>query len=343
MKQSFAEAWRDYRALLLFGFAYVILCCAQILHFGLSPSGLFGWIWLAIRHVLGLSALFLALVMIGGFFREVWRSPANEIPAYKAWVKQYFNGPMFAGACLGFLACFESLFFIMQKATIRFANPYSWDTFFAGLDKSLHFGRYPHEWLMAVFGDRGLDTVLQLFYVGWFFFMYVALGYALFCERDRARRLRFVSCYVLGWCLLGGFVATYFSSAGPIFYHDIYPQLPDIYKPLSDYFTRHRDEVGGFYFLYDNLLLWYRHKAQLVPNAPSAMPSLHAATSTLIVLYAWGINRAVFGIALFCAVGIVISSIYFGFHYAVDSYFSIAAMSLMWWLAGKYARKKVQA
>ncbi|HYD17733.1 MAG TPA: phosphatase PAP2 family protein [Patescibacteria group bacterium] len=342
MKQSFAQAWRDYRLLLLIGLIYDVFAVAQILHFGLSFAGLVGWICLALRHVTGLTLLFLSLVLAGGFLREVGRSPGREIAAYKAWLCAYFNGPVFAGAVIGFIACFQSLFFIMQKATIRFANPYHWDATFAGIDEALHFGRYPGDWLLDAFGGGRFDFLLQMLYVGWFFYMYVALGFALFCEKSSVLRFRFVSCYVLGWYLLGGLAATYFSSAGPVFFHDIYPELPPLYERLGAYLAAHKESLSPFFFLYDNLLMWYRHKAQLVPNAPSAMPSMHAATSTLIALYAFHHGRVLFAVAVLMGLGIVTSSIYFGFHYAIDSYVSILAMGGIWWGTGRVFRRRAE-
>ena len=339
MKQSFQEAWRDYRPLLCFGLLYVVLCLAQIFWVGISAGGVLGWIWTAVRHTVGLSCTFLALVALGGLCRAIWAADFRMREAGRAFAadaRAYLAGPMFAGACIGFLACFTSLFFIMQKATIRFVNPYAWDETFAAWDKALHFGRYPQEWMIDAFGRGGADMFLQICYVGWFFFMYVGLGWALFCERDRLRRLRFVACYVLSWCLLGGFAATWLSSAGPVFYHDVLPQAPDVYKGLKDYLGTQKELLPNIFWLIEHLLEWYRHEAPLVPNAPSAMPSLHAATSTLIVIYAWGAGRGAFVTALFLGVCIVVSSIYFGFHYAIDSYASMAIVGLMWWGVGRW-------
>ena len=66
MKQSFQEAWRDYRPLLCFGLLYVVLCLAQIFWVGISAGGVLGWIWTAVRRTVGLSCTFLALVALGG-------------------------------------------------------------------------------------------------------------------------------------------------------------------------------------------------------------------------------------------------------------------------------------
>lgn len=338
MKQSFQEAWRDYRPLLCFGLLYVVLAVAQLFYVGMSVGGMLGWTWTAVRHTIGLACLFLMLVALGGFAQALCEAKFNLRETGRVFagkVRGYLSGPMFAGACVGFLACFESLFFILQKATIRFVHPYAWDETFAAWDKALHFGRYPHEWMMDAFGG-GMDVFLQLCYVGWFFFMYVGLGWALFCERERMRRLRFVTCYVLSWCLLGGWAATWLSSAGPVFYREVLPDAPDVYKELTDYISAQKEALPNIHWLIEHLLEWYHHKAPLVPNAPSAMPSLHAATSTLIVIYAWGVGRAAFVAALLAGLCIVVSSIYFGFHYAIDSYASAIAVAFMWWATGRW-------
>lgn len=342
MKQSFQQAWRDYRPLLCFGLLYVLLCLAQIFWVGISVKGVLGWTWLAMRHTVGLAYLFLMLFAFGGFVSALCRARFRAKEAGRIFAddaRAYISGPMFAGACLGFVACFESLFFIMQKATIRFVHPYAWDETFAAWDKALHFGRYPQDWMLDAFGG-GADAFLQFCYVGWFFFMYIGLGWALFCERDRLRRLRFVTCYVLSWCLLGGLAATWLSSAGPVFYREVLPDSPDVYKALTDHLAAQKDVIPNIHWLVEKLLEWLRHEAPLVPNAPSAMPSLHAATSTLIVIYAWGVGRFAFAAALAAAVAIVVSSIYFGFHYAIDSYASALFVGFMWWAAGRWIERR---
>lgn len=62
----------------------------------------------------------------------------------------------------------------------------------------------------------------------------------------------------------------------------------------------------------------------------SAFPSVHVAIAALLALYGW--ERGPLWAALsgaYCLI-ILFLSVYLGWHYAVDGYFSILALWLMW-------------
>lgn len=337
MKKSFAESWSDYRLLICLGLCYAIFCCWQAKMLGISTQGLIGWIWLATRHVIALVYIFVMSVMTCVFLRSLYRARWKWGVAgteFGAWIREFLSSHAFVGGVVGLLACYTALFFIIQKGIVRWVHPYAWDQDFERWDKELHGGRHPFEYLLTWFGGRGFDSFLELCYIGWFFFMYIGHGYALFCDRDRWRKLRYVIVFCLSWMLMGGFGAIILSSVCPVFYHHFYPGMADVYKPLTDYLVAHQDDFKGIIFMQEMLLKWHYNPGVIIPNGIAAMPSMHAAISTLIVLYAWSLGRVIFASALICAVLIIISSIYFGFHYAIDSYFSIITICLMWWLTG---------
>ena len=339
MSSSFAQAWQDYKPLLCIGGVYALLCAGLAFWLGISVKGFIGWTWMATRHTIGLAYVFLMLVMLGAFLREICIARCNlrkAGTAFGAWFRGYLAGTAFAGGLCGLLVAYESLFFIIQKSNIRRVNPYAWDQVFGVWDKAVHFGRHPYEYLFALFAGRGFEWYLQGSYVGWFFFMYVGLGFCLFCDADRWRKQQFIAVFFFVWTLLGGVAATVFSSAGPVFCHALYPALPDIYKPLTDYFVKVKDSIGGITYITQSLLEWHRSPGIITPSGLSAMPSMHAAISTLVILYARSVNRYAFALAFIFGGSVIVSSIFFGYHYAIDSYASILAVSLMWWAAGKY-------
>lgn len=346
MKRSFAQAWQDYRLLLCVGALYAVFCSWQAFALGISPKGYFGWVWQSTRQVVVITYIFVFCVTGCAFVREVWRADFRFGKAgaeFAKWLRDYITGPAFAGGCIGVICAYMALFFIIQKSSLRWVLPYAWDPDFARWDKLVHFGRFPQEYLMDWFAGPGFNSLMQLAYLGWFLFMYVGLGYALFCERDRLRKLQFVWVFLLSWALLGGFGATVLSSVGPVYYHHFYPDLPDVYKRLTDYMLANKNDIASVVYIQKKLLAWNYNFAVIVPNGISAMPSMHAAISTLVTLLAFGINRVVFAASLAFAVTVVVSSIYLGFHYAIDSYFSIIAVSFMWWASGRLLKRKVAA
>lgn len=338
METAFARAWRDYRLLLCIGLLYGLFCTWQAFEVGLTVSGYLRWSWMTFRNIVKFVYVFIAILLLCVYAREIFYARGDFKKAgagFGAWLREYIQGDVFAGGMLGLVAAYESVFFILQKATIRWVHPWAWDRQFADWDRIVHFGRHPYEWLLDVFPNGTFDGFMQAAYIGWFGFMYVALGWALFVDRNRLRKLRYVAVFLLAWILLGGLCATALSSSGPAFFLTLNPDQPDIYAGLTAYLAAHHDNLVGIIFVQNKLLEWNLNPAVIIPNGISAMPSMHAAISTLVTLYTWTINRYVFAVTLFCAVSIVVSSIYLGFHYAIDSYFSVVCVSLMWWAAGR--------
>lgn len=338
METAFARAWRDYRLLLCIGLLYGVLCTWQAFEVGLTAEGYLRWSWMTFRNIVKFVYVFFAIMLLCVYGREFVRARCNFKKAgasFGAWLSEYISSDVFAGGMLGLVAAYESVFFLLQKSTVRWVNPWAWDQKFEAWDRALHFGRHPYEWLFDAFAGGRFDTFMQAAYIGWFGFMYLGLGWALFVDRNRFRKLRFVSVFLLGWALLGGIGASILSSVCPVFYHLFYPDQPDAYAALNAYLAAHADDLAAIIYVQNKLLEWNANPAVIIPNGIAAMPSMHAAISTLVTIYTWSINRYVFAVTLFCAVSIVVSSIYLGFHYAIDSYFSILCIGFMWWASGR--------
>ncbi len=62
----------------------------------------------------------------------------------------------------------------------------------------------------------------------------------------------------------------------------------------------------------------------------SAMPSMHNATTLLIVLACWHLSKFVRFLTIALAVLIFIGSIHLGWHYAVDAYLAWAITLAVW-------------
>jgi hypothetical protein len=181
-----------------------------------------------------------------------------------------------------------------------------------------------------------LGHVLDITYFLWFVVMYLSLGFTLFWDNDLKRRLRFLSCFLLCWVLLGSVLGLWFSAAGPLFYHDFFPHKPD---PYADFVNYIRDfgpqEFPIAYWSGKHLLEWTTNGQAVNFNAVAAFPSLHIAIAWLATLYGFSIHRkAGYAGAVFCVL-IYLATVLFGFHNALDSYVSVIFVSLMWWGAGK--------
>ena len=353
MKKSFASAWHDYQVLLGVGGLYAVVASAQILLLGAKWSQLFHWIIDGIKYVALLGCGFVFMASLGVLLLELLRmQPANEgggtqslrraWQRFMTWLKAYLQSPLFAHGCLGLIVCFQTAFFLFQKSTVRFVHPYAFDQIFVQIDKFIHFGRQPYEWMIMALQSGVFDNLLQLAYFGWFFVMYFALGCSLFCDKNRKRRLCFIWVFGLSWYFLGGIGATVLSSVCPVFYHDFYPNLPDPYAHLLEYMQAHKAGTGGALLVQAKLLEWNNSMRLVVPNGIAAMPSLHTAIAWLVFLYTRSMGRWVSSMALAFALMIFTACVYFGFQYANDSYFYIIAVSLMWWAVSRHLDYRIK-
>jgi membrane-associated phospholipid phosphatase len=340
----FSSAFKHYRPLLAVAVLYALAVSVQALAYCDVPLAEFSKLFLAAFILFSKCFLILLGLAAGAFLRGMYRAPP---PAGKTRIRQglddlsravprYMEGEVFAYGCAGFaVLCILNIFFL-QKAMLPCLNPYSWDPFFAALDKALHFGRLPHEYFLALPGAPQLGRLFDLTYMFWFVIMDFGVGFCFWWDRDLKRRLRFMWVFLLSWILLGSLAAVAMASVGPTFYGDFYGSLPNPYADFQAFINQNGEAHFPVTFKTRGLLLeWATNGKPLNANAISAMPSMHVAIAWLVALYGWQIHRRL-GIALISfALLTVGATIYLGLHYALDSYVSIACVSLMWWIAGR--------
>lgn len=228
--------------------------------------------------------------------------------------------------------------FIMSFSTIKtripVLNPYSWDVSFAAWDRAIFMGRDPWTLFTWIYDHPAILRVMDVIYDVWAAIL-VGIWALCFISRKYSAsvRYRFPIALMLTWFLGGTIMAILFSSAGPCYYAFMtaaenpyvlqMAQLADInsVKPL-----RAVDYQGILWTVYDS--------GSLGLGGISAMPSMHCATSALLILFAW--NRPVMRlIALTFFAFIFVSSFMLAWHYAVDGIFAVPIALLCWWLAGK--------
>lgn len=251
--------------------------------------------------------------------------------------KKYVSSERFAGACLGFVILASGNIFLASKSLIAVLNPYSWDIDFSAWDRLLHFGAFPHQYIIPAVNHLDLGLLLDRAYYGWLIVITVVAWFCIFVDRQLHRRLRFLWVYLLSWALLGTIAATVFSSVGPVFFVAFFKSAGNPYEFVTVNMQALHSQSPLMADTARRLLLrWHDNNTLIDPNAISAMPSMHIAMCWLLVLYARSFGKLPFAAALaFCLV-IFTGAIYFGFHYAIDGYVSIAAVSLLWWGMGKY-------
>ncbi len=224
--------------------------------------------------------------------------------------------------------------FTSFKSSITFINPFQYDALFMEIDRWLHFGRQPWEWLQPLLGYPIVTSAISFAYKLWYGVFYLIFFWMAFSTRSPQLRMRYLISYLLCWALLGSLAATFLSSAGPCFYGLVVPG-DDPYAPLFGY-LKEADAQHQNWSLFAQAYLWENYALGQLNSASgiSAMPSLHVAIAALQALLGWQLSRRA-GLLLtaYCVV-IMIGSVHLGWHYAIDGYVSVLAVIVIWKAVG---------
>jgi hypothetical protein len=238
--------------------------------------------------------------------------------------------------CFIFLAAFSavktSLPYLAELAGLRhfFADP-----FFAGLDRALHLGVDPWEYAHALTDRLGLQNFAAqsaAIYGLWWtipaFYMPAIL--VLLGEPDHMTR-RFLILYLFSWIMLGNVIALLGLSAGPVYFDRAFgtDRFPELLAALE------ARGLGQTWFGAVQPRLWeaYAEQAQAIGTGISAFPSIHVAAVTVAMLYLIEKNFFAGLVGVVFTTSVLFISVWVGYHYAVDGYFSIlAVVALNAWL-----------
>jgi hypothetical protein len=198
---------------------------------------------------------------------------------------------------------------------------FAWDRTLSDLDKVLHFGSHPWQWLFIP--APAVTLGLEFFYAFWGVAL-VVIPYAVSLRRpDCPWRTQFLVSYVLVFLLLGNVVASAFMSAGPFWVENHHPGRSD-YSALFSYLSQ-VDSVWRFSAVKFQHYLIVTHNEALssLGTGISAFPSIHVAIATLYALVGWRISRFARVVSLAFLATILVGSIHLGWHYSLDGYASI--------------------
>lgn len=238
---------------------------------------------------------------------------------------------MMADGLIAFLAITVlAATFTYLKDLVPVLNPFSWDPYFAGLDRSLHGGIDPWRLLAPVFGAPLLTTALNAAYHVWFFLLYMMFFVAAFDRRVPERRMVFLVAFSLTWMIGGNLLATVFSSAGPVYYQAL--GHGDTFVPQMQG-LRALNQVSPVWALdlQDMLMRNYLEDGPI--KGISAMPSMHVATSVIMALFGFAYARWLGWVLTGFAATILIASVHLAWHYAIDGYFGVLLALACWWAA----------
>lgn len=274
------------------------------------------------------------MMFLGLAFAGVINRPSSPIGFVRDKIRSRGAGALITiGIFMLCLAAFTAYKHDFSGLVTFFADP-----LFARVDATIHFGdpwrearSVPLPWL--------LDRLLYSFYSQlWIVLVAVIVIVAAWLENAAARQ-RYFTALMATALLLGVVVRLAGSSAGPVFYDRLFD--PDLFEDLMESLKASNagpDMLQITDYLYES----YTSKQTVVGSGISAMPSFHVAMVTLNALFLWSLNRWVGAVAWLYAALIMFGSVYFGWHYAIDGYVSIAAVLLIWRWAGRLGQRHLR-
>ncbi|MFP3422358.1 phosphatase PAP2 family protein, partial [Bacillus sp. SIMBA_161] len=86
-------------------------------------------------------------------------------------------------------------------------HPFSWDRTLMQVDRAIHFGVQPWEWLHPWLANPWLTSGISYLYNLWIPLMWLVVYWQIFRLRDRALRMQFLLAFVFCWAVLGSLLA----------------------------------------------------------------------------------------------------------------------------------------
>lgn len=244
------------------------------------------------------------------------------------------------GAC-----CLVALLpvFGVFKQLILPQRGFSSDPLLAAMDRALLGGVSPWQVTHAIFGSLSAAVAIDRIYSFWSLLLMVFPMLVPFIHRDDRVRAQMMIAWVLAWLLIGTVAAWLLPSAGPCYFNELVG--PD--RNFAELNARLNMLAGQAHAAgmdlqnvgYQSALLTALHSGHYAPaGGISAMPSMHVATATLIAIAGGTASRPLGRVLAGYATLIWISSVYLGWHYAIDGPVAAILMFAVWRLSGWIAR-----
>ena len=222
------------------------------------------------------------------------------------------------------------------KRTMDDVRGFPWDPALAEVDRLVHGGHHPWEWLAWMAKNRDLADWLDRLYLWWFPAVTLFLFWAAWTPWARLRQRALIST-VLVWIVCGNVAAFALASAGPCYYRFVVPDGPDPYERLLGTLDLYARDGLSIQARAIQRTLWKASTQD--PIAPfrgiSAMPSVHVAMAVLMALVGWARHPLAGAVLATYAGVILIGSVVLGWHYAIDGYVGGVMAVGIWLLSAR--------
>ncbi|MEM7120805.1 MAG: phosphatase PAP2 family protein [Pseudomonadota bacterium] len=276
--------------------------------------------------------VFIPLFLIGTLAGDVFRCftqsdrPAPSLASSDYWARLSV-GLVLIALFIPMMASYSTV-----KTVLPFSAGFPYEESLAQIDAFLHGGDpwIVTHWLLDpdVFGrwlDRNYHQTWLVYWTGFAFWVCV-------CRRADQVRTRYIISMMLTWGLLGNVIAALTMSAGPVFYAGATGDAQR-FADLNAFIDQLN--AGDSLVKYLSTYLWQNYEARAVGpgSGISAVPSLHVAIVTLNAFFVRELFGKWWGALAWLFVAVIsFSSVYLGWHYAIDAYISIILVAMIYWV-----------
>lgn len=235
-------------------------------------------------------------------------------------------------AVMAGITLFQGTFTSVKISFANIQGGFPWDLYMADADRFLHFGNEPWRLLYGLAQHPAMLTFVEINYnIIWHMICFGALFFVVTSPRADRVRMHYLAMFLFVWIVCGNILASLFLSAGPVYYGNVTGDHARFAGQLT--FLATSDAVNSAASFQSYLWALYERGQPGLGGGISAFPSVHVALITMNALFLTSYSRRL-GAAAFLYVGFVLaSSVYLGWHYAVDGYASIIIVALAYHLS----------
>lgn len=261
---------------------------------------------------------------------SIYKSPKAPAREFQRRLRGFLVPRLVAGfATVCALALFLGIFTSAKNLLPLLSSFSENEKLIADFDLFLH-GREAWTYVQPALDAMGLRQAFEFMYGPLWFLLIVGVPLIVaVSKRFEQIRSRFLVTYCLCWILIGNIAAGYFFSAGPVFYGNVTGDY-DRFHELVNLAALSKGTAFSAFDIQSSL--WGAYAANLVKlgTGISAFPSVHVSMATLLLLLGIQAGRTWAALGSLYLLIVMVGSVYLGWHYAVDGYFSIAATVVIW-------------
>lgn len=256
----------------------------------------------------------------------MWRFERRRFLAYRRVLSVRRLSHLLAGMALMMcLMVFQGSFTSIKNILSIINDGFPYDVLHADIDEWLHFGYAPSDILLAVGQYDVLKAVVEWNYSTlWFALCFGGLFFVATSPKTAGIRSRYILMFMFVWVVCGNVFAGLFLSAGPVYYGNVtgdYARYDDLLKFIA----------GGYGITSQfQTYLWQLHESGQAGfgSGISAFPSVHVALVAMNAFFLAERSACLGWLAGIYTAFIVLSSVYLGWHYAIDGYVSVIVVGV---------------